>query len=280
MNGTHPVDLLQLRDGVQAHGRDHVAVEAPIALLYNGDPFAVMMATPVDLADFALGFTLSEGIVAQPDQCRIVDVLERDGGIAVHCAIPQACFDALGARRRNLEGRSGCGLCGAESLQAALRPIPASADTHGARTISARQVHRAMQHLQQSQPLNARCGGLHAAAWLPLSRHGTAAASATVREDVGRHNALDKAIGAVAGAGGFGQAAVALLTSRASYELVHKAATAGAVALAAISAPTSLAIALAERAGLTLMAFVREGGMNVYTHGRRITDDQALADDL
>lgn len=258
----HEVTALRLTADSSAALDDRVIVEAPVALLYNGESFAVMMATPEALEDFALGFALGEGIVATPQEFRLVDVVPHEQGVALHAAIPQARFDDLQQRRRGLEGRSGCGLCGVESLQAALRDVPKVPSTG---VVPATRIHAALADLARRQPLNALSGGVHAAAF--AHAHGL-----LVREDVGRHNALDKLIGAMArydaplhAADGF-----ALITSRASYEMVHKAATAGLGLLVAISAPTDLAIRTAESAGLTLAAFARGGSLNVYSHPQRI----------
>lgn len=258
----HDVTALRLTATSSAALDDRVIVETPIALLYNGESFAVMMATPDALEDFALGFALSEGIVAAPEEFRLVDVVQHEHGVALHAAIPQSRYDALADRRRGMEGRSGCGLCGVESLQAALRDVPKVPSTD---VVPVSRVHAALADLSRRQPLNALSGGVHAAAFAH-------AAGLLVREDVGRHNALDKLIGAMARHDAPLQAAngFALITSRASYEMVHKAATAGLGLLVAISAPTDLAIRTAESAGLTLAAFARGGSLNVYTHPQRI----------
>lgn len=249
---------------VQADARherdDAVVVEAPVALLYNGRPFAVMMATPCDLEDFALGFALSEGIVAAADEFKLVDVVRRDQGVALHAAIPQVRYDALSERRRNLEGRSGCGLCGVEALQDALRPVPR---VQPSLTISSAQVRIALAALARQQPLNAQSGGVHAAGF-------SCGTDLLVREDVGRHNALDKLIGALAHEGIDPGTGFLVITSRASYEIVHKAATAGIGIVVAISAPTDLAIRIADEAGITLAAFARGDALNLYTHPGRI----------
>lgn len=257
-----PVEALRLRDDGRVPHDDRVIVEAPVALLYNGESFAVMMATPHALEDFALGFALSEGIVATPAEFRLVDVVRHEEGIALHAAIPQSRFDALQERRRGMEGRSGCGLCGVESLQAALRPVPRVVASH---PVALGEIRAALAMLAQRQPLNALSGGVHAAGFA----HG---GPLLVREDVGRHNALDKLIGAMA----LHQPALAsadgflVITSRASYEIVHKAATAGIGLVVAISAPTDLAIRTADAAGMTLAAFARGESVNVYTHCDRI----------
>lgn len=261
--GLRPVELLHIDASMRQPQRDAVIEETPIALLYNGDAFAVMMATPCDLDDFALGFALSEGIVATPSEFRLVDSVRSEDGITLHCAIPQVRFDALGARRRNLEGRSGCGLCGVESLQAAVRPI---ARVGSDIRLDTEAIRAGLDQLAQRQPLNAASGGVHAAAFA------AAGEDMLIREDVGRHNALDKVIGAMARATPARQASHGFLivTSRASYEIVHKAAQAGIALIVAISAPTDLAIRLAEQAGITLVAFARGDSMNVYTHPGRV----------
>ncbi|SDY42351.1 FdhD protein [Lysobacter sp. yr284] len=255
----------RLRDGELREGMDAVAAEVPVALAYNGEPFAVMMATPQDIADFALGFSLSEGIVAAPGELAIEDIATSLEGISVSLRVPPARAAALQSRRRNLQGRSGCGVCGTESIEAVLRPPPRVGD--GER-IAAAALQRALQQLRRSQPLNALTGATHAAGWADPD-----GALRLVREDVGRHNALDKLIGAMAAAGLDPQRGVCVVTSRASYEMAMKAAQAGIAALAAISAPTALAIALADSAGLTLIGFARDDGHAVYTHPQRLLED-------
>ncbi len=258
---------------VAAHGRerfdDRVIEETPVALLYNGVPFAVMMATPCDLEDFALGFALTEGVVAEPHEFELVDMLRTGHGISLQGSIPSQRFEAVEARKRTLTGRSGCGLCGAETLQEAIRPVPR---VESGLVITRGDVTAALARLASHQPLNDHSGGVHAAGF---ARAGGDAM--IVREDVGRHNALDKLVGALARAvpemqalradGGNG---LLVITSRASYEIVHKAAQAGFAVIAAISAPTALAIRVAEEAGVTLIAFARGEAMNVYTHPRRV----------
>ena len=261
--GVQTVAALRIEGGVAQPVRDGVVEEVPVALLYNGHPHAVMMATPTDLADFALGFALTEGIVAKAAEFRLVDVLHDAAGISLQAAIPQARFDALAMRTRALAGRSGCGLCGIESLQAAIAPVPAVA---APACFEPADIARALQALHAVQPLNADCGGVHAAAFVDAD-------GLLVREDVGRHNAFDKLVGALAlqpRREGF-----ALVTSRASYEIVHKAAMAGIGLLAAISAPTALAIRIADEAGLTLVAFARGERFTVYTHPWRVPAAQA-----
>ncbi|MDO5505940.1 MAG: formate dehydrogenase accessory sulfurtransferase FdhD [Pseudoxanthomonas suwonensis] len=249
-------------DGSGRAPRDEsVVVETPVALLYNGDPFAVMMATPCDLADFALGFALAEGVVASADELALVDMVPGEHGVALHCAIPQARFDALGERRRNLEGRSGCGLCGTESLQAAVRAIAPVGNA--VRDWMRRELLDALERLDRAQPLNAASGGVHAAGLLH-------AGGLLVREDVGRHNAVDKAIGAALGTGVDAAGCALLVTSRASFEIVQKAASVGIGTVVAISAPTSLAVQRANALGIALAAFARRDGMNLYSHAARV----------
>jgi formate dehydrogenase accessory protein FdhD len=265
-NGSDGAALVPVRAlRVQAQARrphdDAVVVEAPVALLYNGLSFAVMMATPCDLADFALGFALSEGVVATAAEFRLVDVVRTGAGISLHAAIPQARYEALAQRRRGLEGRSGCGLCGVEALQDALRAVPRVPEPQ---PVSLPQIQAALQALSAQQPLNARSGGVHAAGFAH-------AGGLLVREDVGRHNALDKVIGAMTHAGTDPAHGFLVITSRASYEIVHKAAMAGIGMVVAISAPTDLAIRTAEAAGITLAAFARGDALNLYAHPLRVT---------
>ncbi len=254
------VRALRVQAGAREPRDDVAVVETPVALLYNGLSFAVMMATPCDLGDFALGFALSEGVVASAGEFRLVDVVRNAAGVALHGAIPQSRYDALQQRRRNLEGRSGCGLCGVEALEDALRPVPRVAEPAAA---SLAQVRAALDALSARQPLNARSGGVHAAGFMHAD-------GLLVREDVGRHNALDKLIGAMRQAGIDPAQGFLVMTSRASYEIVHKAAMAGIGIVVAISAPTDLAIRTAEAAGITLAAFARGVALNLYAHPRRL----------
>ena len=255
-----PVRALRMQARTRSPHDDAVVVEAPVALLYNGLSFAVMMTTPCDLEDFALGFALSEGIVVAADEFNLVDVVRGDGGISLHAAIPQVRYDALAQRRRGLEGRSGCGLCGVEALQDALRAVPRVPEPQA---IVLPRIHAALEALSGQQPLNARSGGVHAAGFAH-------AGGLLVREDVGRHNALDKLVGAMVHAGIDPAHGFLVVTSRASYEIVHKAAMAGIGIVVAISAPTDLAIRTAEAAGITLAAFARGDALNLYAHSDRV----------
>jgi formate dehydrogenase accessory protein FdhD len=225
-----------------------------------------MMATPCDLEDFARGFSLTEHIVEKPSEIYDIEVEEAcvasgGRGIEVRLEIASKCMAVLQERRRSLAGRTGCGLCGVDSLEAALRPV---AVPPVAGTVSRQAIERAMAALPEHQRINRENGATHAAGWANMEGQLVA-----VREDVGRHNALDKLGGALAKAGANAPGFV-VVTSRCSYEMVQKAAMLGAAAIAAVSAPTSLAIATAEHAGIGLAAFVRNGRLTVYAHGERI----------
>ena len=250
--------------GDTATGGDRsVATETAIALTYGRTTHAVMMATPADLEDFAVGFSLSEGIIAAPEEIVALEIVAVPDGIECRMDLRTHRQDALARRQRRLAGPSGCGLCGLDSLAAAIRPVP---DVPAGRRFSPDMLRAAMQAMHAAQALNAATRATHAAGfWTP--EQGLVA----VREDVGRHNALDKLAGAlargtIAAAGG-----MVLLSSRVSVEMVQKAAIAGAPVLIAISAPTSLAIRIAQDAGITLVGIARPDGCEVFTHPHRIT---------
>ncbi len=244
------------RNGRSQTDQDCIAEEMPVALLYKEHPHVVMMATPRDLDDFALGFSLSEGVIETANELELIETRSLLEGIELRLRIPAARADALQARQRNLTGRTSCGLCGTQALEDAMRqPARVAAGVE----IDAAILHRALAQLHERQPLNAATGATHAAAW--------AHADGTVRvlrEDVGRHNALDKLIGAMVCAGENLQQGFLIITSRASYEMVQKAATIGIPMLVAISAPTALAIQLAESTGVTLIGFGRDESHVVY----------------
>jgi len=217
--------------GNAAEAKDRVAEELPLSLVYNGMPHVVMMATPADLEDFALGFCLSEGILSNPSQLYATEVTPLAEGVQVQMDIDLERFLPLEDQRRNLAGRTGCGLCGAETMEQAVRhPTPVGAGV----TITAAALQKALSRLAEQQALNAITGAVHAAAWATLDGE-----LVLVREDVGRHNALDKMIGAVVRSGNSFDSGFALITSRASFEMAQKAATVGISLLAAISAPTA-----------------------------------------
>jgi len=241
---------------------DQVAEEIPVALVYHGVPHVVMLATPANLEDFAVGFTLSEGLVARPDEIRSVEVTYGPESADVQVTVAWERFSELLNRRRNLTGRTGCGLCGAETAEDAIREC-APVGTGPAVTVQG--LHESIEQLGGLQPINARTGSVHAAAWVVPGK-----GIQLVREDVGRHNALDKAIGALVRSGADFGAGYMLITSRASFEMVQKSATVGISFLAALSAPTAFAVRLAERTGLTLVAFARRDQHVVYAHPGRL----------
>lgn len=250
------------RGGKVAQLTDSIAEEVPIALVYNDRPHVVMMATPRDLDDFALGFSLSEAVIESADQFESVETQTLLEGIEVRLRIPDARAELLESRRRNLTGRTSCGLCGAQALEDAVRTPPAVGN--GPR-IDAEILQRTLAQLHDRQPLNVATGATHAAAWAHAD-----GSIRLLREDVGRHNALDKLIGAMSRAGESVDDGFLVVTSRASYEMVQKSATVGITLLAAISAPTALAIHLAEETGVTLIGFARAEGHVIYANPQRI----------
>jgi FdhD protein len=249
---------------------DHVAEEVPVALLYNGAPHVVMMCSPADLEDFARGFSVTEDIVQHPQEIISIHILAlpEQCGYEINLQIPAARAEALGSRQRNLQGRTGCGLCGAQTLAEAAR-IPRH--VAAGERIAPAAIRRALAALQGQQPLNQLTGATHAAAW--ANARGELLA---VREDVGRHNALDKLIGHLLAAGTDCALGFALITSRASYEMVQKAARAGMPVLVAISAPTAYAVRMAEEAGLTLIGFARQERHVIYSCPGRVLDELRL----
>ena len=266
--GVHPytptceINVERWRDGVVNQARDRVAEEVPVALTYHGTPHVVMLTTPADLEDLAIGFTLSEAIVADRREIRSVAVKVRGDALEVQINIAAERFSELLRRQRNLTGRTGCGLCGAETVEDAIRN-PARVKT-GIK-VSASELHAALAALGSRQEINTQTGSVHAAAWV-LPGKGIQ----LVREDVGRHNALDKVIGAVVRSQGDFASGYFLITSRASYEMVQKTVTAGASLLAAVSAPTAFAVRLAQVSDLTLVGFAREHTHVVYAHPQRL----------
>lgn len=257
------IPVQRWRDGENVRVSDHVAEEVPVALVYHGVPHVVMLSTPADLEDLAVGFTLSEGIVSNADEIQSVEAVQReDGALEVRLGIAAPRFSELLRRQRNLTGRTGCGLCGAQTVEEAIRnPAPVS----GGVNVDVAALHEALVDLKCRQEINSRTGSVHAAAWV-LPEAGIQ----VVREDVGRHNALDKVIGAVSRAGGDCSAGYFVVTSRASYEMVQKAVSVGGTFLAAVSAPTAFAVRLAQASGLTLVGFARERRHVVYAHPWRL----------
>lgn len=255
--GAAAVQALTCRSGVRRNVCDWVADETPVALQFNGVSHAVMLATPLHLEDFAVGFSLSEGLVDDASQLYEVEPEETAQGIVLHIEIAASCVARLKERRRSLAGRTGCGLCGIESLAQALprlerrvAPFP----------LDVRALSGALDEMRTLQALQSATGATHAAAWCDA-----AGRVQVVREDVGRHNALDKLIGALARARTDATQGFFAVTSRASYEMVQKTVRAGVGALAAISAPTALAVHSARDAGLCLVGFARGADWVAYT---------------
>jgi len=244
-----PVSVKRWQAGEHSVARDYLAEETAVALVYNGISHAVMMASPTDLADFALGFSLTEGIVQRPDEIYDLEVVQQSQGFELQLTISSQRLLALKQRRRNLTGRTGCGLCGAESLQQALRPIQRLPDRPA---ICDQAFQKAISQLESLQPLQAQTGACHGAAW--CDREGYIQ---WVREDVGRHNALDKLIGTLHSNDVNTNEGFVLISSRASYEMVQKAVAAGIGTLTAVSAPTALALEYAQQANLQLVGFAR-----------------------
>jgi FdhD protein len=248
-----------------ATGTRIVAEEMPIAFTYGRTTYAVMMATPADLEDFAVGFSLTEGIIAAPSEIAELEIVEHPKGIELRMALCDDRDVALLNRRRKLAGPVGCGLCGVESLDAAITPVRhVESDIR----IGRDTIFAALGRLGAHQKLNLDTRAVHGAGFWPLGANDFKA----VREDVGRHNALDKVCGALAREGGDAHDGLVFLTSRVSIEMVQKSAAINAPVVVAMSAPTALAIRTAEDAGITLAAVARDDGFEVFTHGERIAD--------
>jgi len=252
------------RGGRTERGNDWLADEVPVALVFNGISHAVMLATPADLDDFALGFGLTEGLLSEASELHDVEIKQTSLGIEVHMDVAGACEFRLKERRRNLTGRTGCGLCGTESLEHVHRTLPTS--TEGAKGIhvTPAAVARALRGLREAQALQQSTGAAHAAAW--CSPEGDAL---LLREDIGRHNALDKLAGAMSRAKLDATQGFVCVTSRASFEMVQKTAMTGASMLVAVSAPTVLAVRTAQAAGLALAGFARREDFVAYTAPER-----------
>jgi FdhD protein len=242
-----------------------VPEETPVALSYGGTTHAVMMASPADFEDFALGFSLTEGIVASPDEIDAIDVEDLGAGIDIQIRLKDKANTRFEARRRRLAGPVGCGLCGIESIEEAMRSVDIVRQSR--LTLNATEIANAVRLLGKQQPLHAQTGAVHAAGFYQPGKGVIAA-----REDVGRHNALDKLAGALAKAGVDGGSGAVVVTSRVSVEMVQKTAAIGAPFIIAVSAPTALAIRTAEEAGMTLVALVRGEEFDVFTHSERLAD--------
>lgn len=262
----YPVRIWEGARSPGSQNTDVLAEETPVALVYNGISHVVMLTTPQDLEDFALGFSLTEGIVYDKSELYGVEVVEHPQGLELHCEIASERFANLKERRRNLLGRTGCGLCGAESIGQAMRVSEPRPIMPALRALSHAAIQHAFKSIQDGQVLQRATGATHACAWVDANGN-----VLLVREDVGRHNALDKLIGALASqppqATGF-----VLTTSRASYEMVQKVVSVGIHVLAGISAPTGLAVRFAVENNVTLVGFVRDHRHVIYTHSERIIE--------
>ncbi|MDR6901073.1 formate dehydrogenase accessory sulfurtransferase FdhD [Rhizobium miluonense] len=251
------------RNGLVRSGTRIVPEEVPIAFSYGGTSHAVMMGTPADIEDFAVGFSLTEGIITDISEIVAIEPIEDQQGIDVQIALVDDVADALRLRRRHMAGPVGCGLCGIESIEQAVRKVPDVSNV--ALKLTQKDVVRAIALLNDAQPLHRETHAMHGAGFY-IPSEGLLA----VREDVGRHNALDKLCGAVIRSGHKGSEGVVAVTSRLSVEMVQKAAILGSSVLVAISAPTALAVRTAEEAGMTLVALVRGDDFEIFTHPHRI----------
>ena len=245
---------------------DYLAEEVPVALVYNGISHVVMMASPKDLELFAIGFSLSEGIIDHPQEIYGMDVVQACNGLEVQIELSSRRFMGLKERRRALAGRTGCGVCGVEQLNDIGKPIIPLPFTQ---TFNLAHLDRALEHLNDVQPIGQLSGCTHAAAWVLPS--GSIAGG---HEDVGRHVALDKLLGRRARENNVWQQGAALVSSRASYEMVQKSAMCGVEILFAVSAATTLAVEVAERCNLTLVGFCKPGRATIYTHPQRLIVNQ------
>ncbi|WP_337182041.1 formate dehydrogenase accessory sulfurtransferase FdhD [Shinella sp.] len=254
------------RNGRLSHGERFVPEETPVAFSYSGSTHAVMMATPADLEDFAVGFSLTEGIVADPAEIEAVEIVSEEKGIDVQVRLADAQSEALTARRRHMAGPVGCGLCGIESIDEAVRVTPSVRSSP--LTLSEDEVVEAVRLLNGQQPLHMTTRAVHGAGFYVPGKGLVA-----VREDVGRHNALDKLVGAARRAGHAGAAGAVVVTSRVSVEMVQKTAIIGSPFVIAISAPTALAIRTAQEAGMTLIALVRGDEFEIFTGTERVVSD-------
>ncbi|MDP3899186.1 MAG: formate dehydrogenase accessory sulfurtransferase FdhD [Mesorhizobium sp.] len=245
-----------------------VPEETPVALSFAGTTHAVMMASPADFEDFAIGFSLTEGIIASPEEIDTITVEDHGAGIDIQIRLKDSANTRFEQRRRRLAGPVGCGLCGIESIEEAMRSVESVAAA--TLVLDAADITRSVLLLSKVQPLHAKTGAVHAAGFY-VPGQGIVLA----REDVGRHNALDKLAGALAKAGVDGTTGAVVVTSRVSVEMVQKTASIGSPAIIAVSAPTALAIRTAEEAGMTLVALVRGEEFDIFAHPERVTTGEA-----
>ena len=256
------VNRLAWRDNHLSEGTRSIPEETALALTYNGGAYATMMGTPQNLEDFAVGFSLSEGIVQSPEEIASLEIVDLDDGIELRMWLAKERAARLSERRRHIAGPTGCGLCGIDLIAEAVRPIAVVAK---GRSFCPREIMTAMTSLPLLQPINVETRAVHAAAfWMH------AAGIVALREDVGRHNALDKLAGALAQVKAPASEGMVVLTSRVSVEMVQKTAAIGAPVMVAVSAPTALAARIAEAAGITLVAVARSDGFEVFTRPDRI----------
>ncbi|MEZ2328292.1 formate dehydrogenase accessory sulfurtransferase FdhD [Mesorhizobium sp. RCC_202] len=265
---TTQISRLAHRASGTAAANRMVPEETPVAFSFAGTTHAVMMASPADFEDFALGFSLTEGIIAKPDEIEAIEVEDHGAGIDIQIRLKDQANTRFEARRRRLAGPVGCGLCGIESIEEAMRSV----DAVGASklTLGADDIASAVRLLSKVQPLHAETGAVHAAGFYVPGK-----GIVMAREDVGRHNALDKLAGALAKAGIDGATGAVVVTSRVSVEMVQKTAAIGAAMIMAVSAPTALAIRTADAAGMTLVALVRGDDFDVFTHPERVASGVA-----
>jgi len=250
------------REGNPSLGARSIPEETAVALTYNGGTYAVMMTTPQDLEDFAVGFSLSEGIIRSASELDSLEALHLGDGIELRMWLSGLKADRLQERRRHVAGPTGCGLCGIDSIAEALRPTTIVGP---GRQFSSEQIMSAMKNISSLQKLNAETHAVHAAAFWEVDKGFVA-----LREDVGRHNALDKLSGVLLRASIVAGEGIVLLTSRVSVEMVQKSAAMGATVMVSVSAPTALAVRMAQAAGITLAAIARVDGFEVFTHPHRI----------
>lgn len=257
----HPVQ--RLSETGMTEGRANIAEEIPVAFVYNARPHVVVMATPADYEDLAVGFSITEAIVGSSSDIERVEVVRASHGVELQIQVSDRAASRLSERTRSLASRTGCGLCGVERIEEALRVPPV---IHSSLAVRPAALWRAGEELRDKQTLNNATNTVHAAGWANLDGELT-----LVREDVGRHNALDKLIGSLDRSGVPLADGFVVVTSRASYELVQKVATCGIGLLAAISRPTGLAIRFAGAAGITLVGLLRGKSANVYAGAGRIS---------